>query len=420
MSGGSHPPGAASSVGTQPSIPSPPERVLRIGAAGLGRAFTIMLPTFQRDPRVRLVAAADPRPEARRRFEHEFAGPAYASVEALCADGDVDVVYIATPHELHATHAVAAARAGKHALIEKPIAIRVDEARAMIDAFDASATLLVVGHSHSFDRPILHARALVDRGTFGTVRMIHAANFTDFMYRPRRPEELVTEQGGGVLFSQAAHQVDIVRLLAGARACTVRAHAGRWDPSRPSEGAYSALVGFDHGAWASLTYSGYAHFDSDELMHDIGELGFTKDWTHYGAARKALTAAQDGVEETALKNARNYGAVGSPTGASAQPVAHQHFGFVLVSCERGDLRPLPDGVAIYADERAWFEPLEPPVIPRVEVIDELCDAVVHGRRALHDGRSALATLEICLAMLASAREGREVALVHQVGVGFRP
>ena len=73
----------------------------------------------------------------------------------------------------------------------------------------------MVGHSHSFDAPILRTRALIAGGEFGAVRMINTLNYTDFVYRPRRPEELDTAQGGGAIFSQAAHQVDIVRLLGG-------------------------------------------------------------------------------------------------------------------------------------------------------------------------------------------------------------
>ena len=96
--------------------------------------------------------------------------------------------------------------------------------------------------------------------------MITALDFTDFLYRPRRPEELATESGGGAVFNQAAHQVDIVRLLAGGKVSSVRAFTGNWDRARPTEGAYSCLLGFDHGVFATLTYSGYAHFDSDELM----------------------------------------------------------------------------------------------------------------------------------------------------------
>ena len=77
-------------------------RQINIGVVGLGRAFTLMLPTFLHDPRVNLVAATDPIDVARAQFEKDFAAPAYESIEALCADPQVDVVYIASPHQFHA------------------------------------------------------------------------------------------------------------------------------------------------------------------------------------------------------------------------------------------------------------------------------------------------------------------------------
>ena len=74
-------------------------RPVRIGVAGLGRAFAFMLPTFRGDPRVQLVAAADPREAARRQFVADFGGHACESVEVLVRDDAVDVVYVATPHQ---------------------------------------------------------------------------------------------------------------------------------------------------------------------------------------------------------------------------------------------------------------------------------------------------------------------------------
>jgi phthalate 4,5-cis-dihydrodiol dehydrogenase len=68
------------------------ERKLRLGVAGLGRAFSVMLPTFTGDPRVTLVAGADTRPEARQRFAEEFSARSYAAIEALCADPDVEAM----------------------------------------------------------------------------------------------------------------------------------------------------------------------------------------------------------------------------------------------------------------------------------------------------------------------------------------
>ena len=390
----------------------------RWGVAGLGRAFTLMLPTFVADPRVRLCAAADPRAEARARFTADFDAPAYATVDELCADPAVDVVYVASPHQMHASHAIAAARHGKHVLVEKPMSLSLTDCTRMIDAASAAGVQLVVGHSHGFDAPIARARALIDTHTFGPVRMIHAFYYTDFMYRPRRPEELDTAQGGGAVWNQAAHQVDIVRLLAGGRATSVRALTGNWDAKRNTEGAYSALLTFEGGSFASLTYNGYGYFDSDEFCDWIGELGMRKSAGNHGVARRALRAAPDAAAEVALKNARNYGGSAYRSAAITDPAtqAHQHFGTFLISCEGGDLRPMPHGVMVYDAAGARLEALPPPTVPRVEVIDALERAIASGVPALHDGRWARATLEVCAALLESARTGVEVALHQQVSV----
>jgi phthalate 4,5-cis-dihydrodiol dehydrogenase len=387
------------------------KRKLRLGVAGLGRAFTIMLPTFVADDRVALVAAADPRSEASASFAKEFSAAAYDSVEALCVDPQVEAVYIATPHQHHAEHAAIATRHGKHLLIEKPLAITFDECKAITDAAQRAGVKLVVGHSHSFDAPIARTRALIESGKYGAVRMISALNFTDFIYRPRRPEELDTTQGGGVAFSQAAHQIDIVRRLGGGRVKSVRAMTGAWDASRPTEGAYSALLSFEDGAFASLTYNGYGQFDSDEFQGWIGELGQRKDPNRPRPRRSHASAA----DEAAAKNAGSYGGTAYQP-ASSEGRAHQHFGTIIVSCERADLRPMTNGVMIYQGGAATLDPLPPPKVPRAEVVDELYEAVVNGRAPLHDGEWATATLEVCLALLTSAREGRDVTLKCQVAM----
>ena len=363
---------------------------LRIGVAGLGRAFSLMASAF-RDPRVQLVAAADPRAEARARFQSDFQGKSFDSVEMLCADPGIDLVYVATPHELHAPHACAALSAGKSVLVEKPMALTLEDARRMIHAARHSGAQLVVGHSHSFDAPILHAKKLIDSQSFGRLRMITGLYFTDFVYRPRRAGELAAS-----LQNQAAHHVDIARLLAGGRVRSVRAFTGDWDRARPANGAYSCLLGFDNGACASLTYSGYAHFDSDEFTGWIGELGQRKP--------PAGFPKHPADEE---KNARNYG---GPQFKELERVAHEHFGMLIVSCEKADLRPLPDGVMIYGGDERRLDALPPPRIPRVEVIDEIYAAVAEGKAPLHSGESALATLQVCLAMLDSARQGKEILL----------
>lgn len=393
------------------------EPLLRIGAAGLGRGFMLMLPTFLADPRVQLVAAADPRPEARARFAAEFGGRAYADVAALAADPEVDVVYVATPHQMHARHVLAAAAAGRHVLVEKPMAVSVADAERMVDACRAAGVHLIVGHSHSFDAPIAAARAMIAGGAYGALRMITALNFTDFVYRPRRIEELDSAQGGGVLFSQGAHQVDIVRLLAGGMARTVRASVGDWDEARRTDGAYTALINFADGVTASLTYSGYGHFDTDEFCGWSGETGSPRDPDEYGLARRRIAAVADSAAEARLKETRAYGAGAAAPGADTGPKLHEHFGLFVASCSEADLRPLPTGVMVYGNHGRTLHPLPAPTVPRRAVVDELHTAVMHGTAPAHSGAWGLATLEVCAAMLRSASEGREIALHHQVPVG---
>lgn len=378
-------------------------RKLNLGAAGLGRAFALMAPTLAADSRIALAAGADPRPEARKQFSRDFAAPAYPTVEELCADPRVEVVYVATPHQLHAENACLAASRGKHLLVEKPMALTLEECRAMVRSAREAGVHLVVGHSHGFDAPIAHAHSLIQSGSFGRLRMISALNYTDFLYRPRRAEELDAAKGGGAVMNQAAHHVDVVRFLSGGVVKSVRAMTGAWDSARPVEGAYSALLVLADGAFATLAYSGYGHFDSDELLGWIGEGGQRKDPARHGAARLALTE-----NEGELKNARNYG--GARFASPSPCVAHPHFGFLVVSCEHADLRPTPKGVWIYGDREKRFENLPPPAVPRAGVIDELYAAVVEGKPPLHDGAWGLATVEVCLAMLRSAREGKEIAL----------
>jgi phthalate 4,5-cis-dihydrodiol dehydrogenase len=338
----------------------------------------------------------------------------------MCANPEVEWVYIATPHGLHAEHVKLAARHGRHVLVEKPMALTLADCDAMVDACERAGVQLIVGHSHSHNAPVRLALELIRQGTIGRVRFVHAMQFTDFLYRPRRPEELDTARGGGVAFSQAAHQLDIVRLLAGGRIRSVRAAAGRWDPARPTEGAYTALLFFEEGAFANVTYNGYGFFDTDTLMEGIGELGEPKPERAHQQTRARLRAVTDEAAEAAFKAERNFGGSHYQPARIGPPTAWQHFGPTLVCGEKGDLRLTPRGVELINDDGARFISAPTPLVARSEVIDELCAAAHHDVPPLHDGRWSRATVEACLALLESDRQGCDIMLSRQVAPAIRP
>jgi phthalate 4,5-cis-dihydrodiol dehydrogenase len=381
-----------------------------LGIAGLGMAGAVMVRAAAAHGGYVLRAAADPHPGPRAAFARDFNASVYEDIGALCADPAVEVVYIATPHQFHAPHAILAAEHGKHVILEKPMALTLADCDAIIAAVERAKVHLIVGHTHSFDPQIHVMRLLIASTALGRLGMIHSFNYTNFLYRPRRPEELDTARGGGILFNQVPHQVDIARLLAGGLVRSVRAQTTVLDPARPTEGSCTALLQFDNGVAASLVYSGYDYFDSDEWHFNISERGAPKKIDH-GAARRALMKTSDEVRA----RTENF-AYGSST---PDPPPHQpHFGITIATCEKAELRASADGVIKYDRMGASTIKIErgPGMPGRHQVLDEMGRALRLGMRPIHDGRWGKATLEVALAIQQSAQESREIALEHQVPV----
>jgi phthalate 4,5-cis-dihydrodiol dehydrogenase len=378
---------------------------------GLGMAASAMIGSISAHQHVRFAAAVDTRAVLRDRFAEDFGATPYGSVEALCADPAVEVVYIATPHQFHREHTLAAARHGKHIIQEKPLALSLDDCDAIIDAVSAARVHMIVGHTESYAPAIRTMRAIIARGELGPLSMINTWQYNDFLYRPRRPEELDTSRGGGILFNQLPHQVDIVRLLGGGLLRTVRAHTGILDAKRPTEGSCLAFVEFEDGAAASMVYSGYDFFDIREF-HTWLTADAHRQPEAYGQTRRSLLEVHDAAREAELRVSRY--AYGSRTATASAGASH--FGVTLVSCHNGDMRPWEDGVAVYDQAGRHVVPFEPDISldARGAVVDEMYEVLRRGKPAVHTPRWAKATLEVSLAILQSARERREISLQYQV------
>ena len=382
--------------------------------AGLGVASTQILPPISALPYVKITAAADTRTDALTKFHDVYQGETFTSVEAMCDSPNVDAIYVATPNHLHAQHVIAAAERGKHAIVEKPMALSIAECDAMNEAAEKHGVKLLCGHTHSFDPPIRKIHEIVKSDELGKLCMINTWNYNEFMYRPRMKHELATSRG--VVLNQGPHHVDIVRLIGGGMVRSVRAMTGIWDPAREWEGSYTCYLEFADGTPATLVYSGYGFFDTAELFNWVGEGGQHRAPETNLTVREKLREVRTTEEEEQLKEGMRFGGKREGEyshvwiGERRQPF----FGHTVVSCQKGDIRQTPDGLRIYGETEQREITLPAGSRGREAEVEELYNAVTNGRPVFHGGRWGAATLEVCLAMLESAKQRKEIMLSHQV------
>ncbi|MGH7770245.1 MAG: Gfo/Idh/MocA family protein, partial [Candidatus Binatia bacterium] len=376
----------------------------KLGIAGLGNAGHAVMRDLGAVPGVALAAVADVRKEALDSFRAKHpAIKVFDSVEAMCENGGIDAVWIATPNDFHAEHAVAAARAGKHIVCEKPMAVTLEECDRMISAA-AGANVKLLMHSKAGDPPVEKMREVVASGRLGRTIQINSWNYKGWLKSARLPEELDTAKGGGVVYRQGAHQADIVRAIGGGMVKSVRAITGKWRPQFDTEGNYTAFLEFADGTPATLVFNGYGGFDIGELTWGIGESGYasSEESSKEPPTQGPISAAAKYSAPTRAEQRRR-------EGARKQPF----FGLTLVSCERGDIRQSPEGLFIYTDAGREEIPC-PPFLDRAGDLLKLSEAVKRNRAIFTDGKWGMATLEVALAILRSSRERREIVLSNQV------
>jgi phthalate 4,5-cis-dihydrodiol dehydrogenase len=383
---------------------------IRIGLVGLGTAGRSLPQAVAKTTGFSFVAGADLRQEAREQYGAEFGIQTFDSVAAMCELNDIDAVYVAMPNPFHAEHAIVALEHGKHVMVEKPMALTLEDCDRMIAAAEKNRLKLMVAHTRSLNPPIRKMREIISSGRLGRVTQVHTLRYSPWLLRPREPGEINTELGGGVCYRQAPHQVDIARLLGGGMVRSVRAQAGRWSPENATEGNYSALLEFDGGVTATLIYDGYGYFDDRELI-DGDVLSGDKQLGPGQRLRKAR--AEGRLNKDTSRSGVAFEIERGDSDVDKKP-RQPFFGLTLVSCERGALRQSADGVFIY-DERGrtevpcpeWSGPL------KVE-LEDFYKSVTEDRPVLHDGKWGKATLEVCLAILHSSQNQREQPVVHQV------
>jgi phthalate 4,5-cis-dihydrodiol dehydrogenase len=376
---------------------------ISLGIAGLGNAGHAVWRDLDKVAGVELVAVADVRGQALETVQRENGTiRTYEGVAEMCGSGKIDAVWIATPTEFHAEHVIVALERGKHVICEKPMALSLDDCDRMIEAAEKKRLILLM-HSKAMDPPIVKMREVIASGELGRVIQINTWSYKGWLKSARLASEVDTSKGGGVLFRQGPHQVDIVRALCEGKVRSVRATAGKWHPRFDTEGNFTAMLEFEDGTPATLVFNGYGFFDTTELTWGIGEGG-------YQVSRQENSPAdsQMPVDACVRYSMPLRAEARRRVGERKQPI----YGLTVVSCEKGDMRQSPDGVYLYTGD-GCRQILCPAFLDRGEALSRLVEAVNEHRPVLTDGRWGKSTLEVLLAILQSSREGREITLAHQ-------
>jgi len=342
---------------------------LRIGMIGCGEIAVRTAAAIASSRHAQHVMVMDTQTALAQDLGEQYGVPWTDRVDDLLANPAVDAVYIAVPHHLHASLTIQAAAAGKHILVEKPIATTLADAEAMIAAARGNDVSLSVNFHAQVDPVCQVARNLVSQGVIGEVTGTHIA------YRGDKPASYWTSgysgrvatdwrvtkatAGGGVLIMNAIHDLNTLRFITGREVVRVYAEYDTYDTPVEVEDFVAVTYRYDNAAIGTIE-AGSAIRGGDPL-HDVDRI--------YGTAGQLL-----------LGDTLRVFSIGSTDG-------------------------VPAGV--------WHEM---PVAPLTEeerqiaMVDGFAGPIVHGEPPTISAEDGLAALAIVLAAYQSGAEGRPITL----------
>jgi predicted dehydrogenase len=247
---------------------------IRYGIIGFGAfAERTIAPAIQASPNSELVAIQKRSLDlAREKAKLCNVRLAFDSPEALAKNPEVDAVFIVSANSDHAPSALTAARAGKHVLVEKPMALNVNEAKAMIKTCNKNNVKLMVGHMVRFSPLIARMKELINSGSIGKVTFIKS----EFLYDGRISHRgwLVDRKvaGGGPVFDIGVHCFDTTRFLLDDQVVSVKSQLDPVPDSKITESTAQLALKFSRGTTAGI-FCSYASSVRRAFIEVLGEKG---------------------------------------------------------------------------------------------------------------------------------------------------
>lgn len=245
---------------------------MRIGLIGAGAVAPLHARAAGLLPGVTMTAVCDVRVEAAAAVADPIGAEVFTDYRDLIASEETDAVIINTPHGLHRRMAIAAAEAGLHVLVEKPMATSLEDCDAMTTAAERRGVVLRVGHIQHFLPDKLAVAASLERGDIGLVRLIHDYRTTDYRPGTRSPWFFDRAMaGGGAVMNIGAHCLDRTVWLGGAAASTMTARTlDRFDAGVETDAMMRLEL--TNGVDATVTVVSDSAFRADEITV-VGDTG---------------------------------------------------------------------------------------------------------------------------------------------------
>jgi predicted dehydrogenase len=251
------------------------EPVVRFGLIGCGDIAAKRVAAALRDaPGSRLDAVSRRQADKAEEFGRRFGARRWHESWEELIRSEVDAVYIATPVDLHARMAIAAAEAGKHVLCEKPMAIEVGECDRMLAAAAASGVKLGVAYYRRFYPILLRLKELLQEGAIGAPVVAEADAFEAFDPGPHHPRRWIVEKshsGGGPMFDFGCHRLEVFLNLFGTVA-EVGGMSAEVALTRGVEDTAVAVLRFERGPVATVRVT-HATTESKDTLDVYGRTG---------------------------------------------------------------------------------------------------------------------------------------------------
>jgi phthalate 4,5-cis-dihydrodiol dehydrogenase len=247
--------------------------VIGVGIIGAGHFGAVHARALSGLTNARLVAACRNEVASIGRFVAEHGGRAYTDWCALLDDPSVDAVVIATPHDLHRDIAIACLAAGKHVLLEKPMAITIADCDAIADAATMAPGSLMIGHVPRYFAPMQAAAEVIASGRIGRPVAGTSAFIKLWMEGNRQPWHLSATSGGGMLMTAGIHALDRLLHLMGGPVESVGALMGTAFHNQDADDIAFLNLRFADGRLGQVTSLGYADGAVTAALQIVGEHG---------------------------------------------------------------------------------------------------------------------------------------------------